>query len=179
MVEKIKNNGHRAPARWYVRQACESHPWYFCVCLRQECPPSPSPPVFSSRSQEKASQAPDDPLLPLSVHHYGRNKEGIPEFCVLLAEHHSDLISSLIVSPPLTALSSSQHASYPVHISHPEFQARLHPQDSNSCSTLWTVREHPPHLSLSILLPCFIFLHSTCHHLKQYLLTCLFLPSRL
>lgn len=179
MVEKIKNNGHRAPARWYVRQAYESHPWYFCVCLRQECPPSPSPPALVAgvrRKHHRLQMTLSYPYLYITI---GRNKEGIPEFCVLLAEHHSALISSLIVSPPLTALSSSQHAWYPVHISHPEFQARLHPQDSNSCSTLWTVREHPPHLSLSILLPCFIFLHSTCHHLKQYLLTCLFLPNRL
>ena len=75
---KRKNNGHRAPTRWYVRQACESHPWHFCVFLRQECPPSPSPPVFSSRSQEKASHASDDSLLPLSVHHYWQEWRGDP-----------------------------------------------------------------------------------------------------
>lgn len=128
------------------------------------------------RKHRKLQMTLSCPYLYITI---GRNKEGIPEFCVLLAEHHAALISSLIVSPPLTALPSSQHACYPAHISQPELQARLHPQDSNSCSTLWTVREHPPHLSLSFLLPCFIFLHSTCHHMKQYLLTCLFLPSRL
>lgn len=182
---KRKNNGHRAPTRWYVRQACESHPWHFCVFLRQECPPSPSPPVFSSRSQEKASHASDDSLLPLSVHHYWQEWRGDPgalctpswtSRCPHLITHSLTttlcpvIISALLLPCIYIYISVTTRA--------PEFQARLHPQDSNSCSTLWTVREHPPHLSLTTLLPCFIFLHSTCHDRKQCLLTCLFLPSR-
>lgn len=179
---KRKNNGHRAPTRWYVRQACESHLWHCCVCLRQECPLSPSPRVFCGRSQEKASRAPDDSLLPLSVHHYWQEWRGDPRaLCTpswtslcphLITQSHHHSLPCHHLSMPVTLYTS-------VTTRTPEFQARLHPQDSTSCSTLWTVREHPPHLSLTILLPCFIFLHSTCHHLKQYLLTCLFLPSRL